>query len=253
MIPLIHEAMCARCSRRITNASGRCAKFVLACVLWLNIPLSAYAAAVLLQSQDSGAKSAPIPATQQPAGSPNSHAPAASESTSLKKAVHQKKVITEDDLAKPSESVSLDNLEGEENNPACDHACEAELRAEMGFGPEREAEFRNQLTLARHDISYDKVWTSNLQDALQAASEYCDIQRQVDKIVGKGASEYTRNDVHSRFAERENKLKSQYRNATGLLTQHIETVQRFAPFRATIMQYQKNGAIAHACPDYPLP
>jgi len=142
----------------------------------------------------------------------------------------------------------------EENSPACDHACEAELRAELGFGPEREAEFRNQLTLARHDISYDRVWTSNLQDALQAATEYCDIQRQVDKIVGKGAvSQYTRNDVHSRFAERENKLKSQYRNAAGLLTQHLEAVQRFAPFRATVMQYQRNGAAAHACPDYSLP
>lgn len=253
MIPLIHEAMRARCSQRMAIAFGRCAQSVLACVLWLNIPLSAHPAAVLQQSQDSGAKPAPVPPAQQPASSSNSPASAASESTSLKKAVHQKKVITEDDLAKPPESVSFEKFDGEENNPACDHACEAELRAEMGFGPEREAEFRNQLTLARHDISYDKVWTSNLQDALQAASEYCDIQRQVDKIVGKGASEYTRNDVHSRFAERENKLKSQYRNATGLLTQHIETVQRFAPFRAAIMQYQKNGAVAHACPDYTLP
>ena len=254
MTPLIHEAIRARYSRQMAIASGCCAKFILACALCLSIPLSVYSAAVFQQSQDSGAKPAPVPAAQQPASPANSPAPAASQSTSLKKAVHQKKVITEDDLAKPAESVSLDNLDGEENNPACDHACEAELRAEMGFGPEREAEFRNQLTLARHDISYDKVWTSNLQDALQAASEYCDIQRQVDKIVGKGAaSEYTRNDVHSRFAERENKLKSQYRNATGLLTQHMETVQRFAPFRATIMQYQKNGAIAHACPDYPLP
>jgi hypothetical protein len=216
--------------------------------------LSPYTASGLQQLQDSGAKPAPTPAAQQTAGSPNPQLPQASAATPLKKAVHQKKVITEDDLAKPAETVSLDNLDGEENNPACDHACEAELRAELRFGPEREAEFRNQLTLARHDISYDKVWTSNLQDALQAASEYCDIQRQVDKIVGKGAvSQYTRNDVHSRFAERENKLKSQYRNAMGLLTQHIETVQRFAPLRATIMQYQMNGAIAHACPDYALP
>jgi len=254
MIPLTHEAERGSCSRRIRIASGRCARFVFVGVLWLNIPLCPYAASGLQLSQDSGAKPAPVPAAQQTAGSPNPQLPQANAATPLKKAVHQKKVITEDDLAKPAETVPLDNLDGEENNPACDHACEAELRAELGFGPEREAEFRNQLTLARHDISYDKVWTSNLQDALLAASEYCDIQRQVDKIVGKGAvSQYTRNDVHSRFAERENKLKSQYRNATGFLTQHMETVQRFAPFRATIMQYQKNGAIAHACPDYPLP
>ena len=174
--------------------------------------------------------------------------------TPPKKAVHQKKVLTEDDLVKPPETVPLGDLDGEENNPACDHSCEAQLRAELGFGPEREAEFRNQLTLVRHDISYDQVWTSNLHDALEAASGYCDIQRQVDKIVGKGAvSTYTRNDVHSRFADREKKLVSQYRNAKGLLDQHIEAVQRFALFRATVMQYQLSGTLARACPDYNLP
>jgi hypothetical protein len=255
MIPPIRDAWRARFSRPRPFVFRCGAKYLFTCILLLIIGMCAIHAAPLQASQDSNAKPVPVPAAQQPAaGSSNFPAHEASESTPLQKAVHQKKVITEDDLAKPARSISLSALDGEENNPACNLSCEAELRAEMGFGPEREAEFRNQLTLARHEISDDRVWTSTLQDALQAASGYCDIQRQIEKIVGKGAvSEYTRNDVRSRFAEREGKLKSQYRNSAGLLTQRVQAVQRFAPFRATVMQYQWNEATARICPDYTLP
>jgi hypothetical protein len=256
MIPPIRDAWRARFSQPRPFAFSRGAKYFFTCIpLLLIVGICLIHAAPLQASQDSSAKPVPVPAAQvPPAGSSNSWPRAASESTPLQKAVHQKKVITEDDLAKPAKSISLSDLDGEENNPACDLSCEAELRVEMGFGPEREAEFRNQLTLARHEISDDRVWTSTLEDALQAASGYCDIQRQIEKIVGKGAvSEYTRNDVHSRFAERQGKLKSQYRNSTGLLTQRVQAVQRFAPFRATVMQYQWNEATARVCPGYPLP
>ena len=211
-------------------------------------------ASPLQQSQDPNAKTAPAAPAQQPsaaASNPSPHDPA--EPTPLKKAVHQKKVITEDDLVKPPK-VNLSDLDGEENNPTCDLSCEAVLREQMGFGPEREAEFQNQLTLARHDIADDRVWNSTLQDALQAANGYCDIQRQVAKIVGKGVvSEYVRNNVHSQFAERERNFVSQYRNSTGYLTQRIQAVERFASFRATVMQYQWSEAVARVCPDYPLP
>jgi len=207
------------------------------------------------QPQDPNAKSAPVSPAQQPpaaASNPSPHAPA--EPTPLKKAVHQKKVITEDDLAKPAKVITLSDLDGEENNPTCDLSCEAVLREQMGLGPEREAEFRNLLTLARHDIADDRVWNSTLQDALQAAGGYCDIQRQVAKIVGKGVvPEYVRNNVHSQFADRERNFVSQYRNSTGYLTQRIQAVERFAAFRATVMQNQWNEAVARVCPDYPLP
>ena len=66
------------------------------------------------------------------------------------------------------------------------------------------------------------------------------------KIVAKGVvSEYIRNDVHSRFAEREGRLIAQYRNSAGLLTRRIEAVQRFAPFRATADK-QQFGPVVHA-------
>jgi hypothetical protein len=148
----------------------------------------------------------------------------------------------------------LSDLQCEENNPTCDLSCEEELRAQLGFGPEREAEFRNQLTLARHEIAYDRVWNYTLQSDLQAAGDYCDIQRQKAQILGKGAaSSYLRDSVNSRFAERERKLISQYKNSAGLLTQRIQAVQRFAPFRATVMQHQVSEATARVCPDYTLP
>lgn len=192
---------------------------------------------------------------QQPAAAPVKVADTASgDGTPLQKAVHQKKVITEEDFKKPIKSIAPSDLDGEENNPLCDLSCEAELRAESGFGPGREAEFRNQLTLARHDIGADRVWNSTLQSALQAAGQYCDLQRQKMQILSKGAvSEWMRNDVNSRFAERERKIISEYKNSSSLLIIRIQTVQRFAPFRATVMQSQVSEATARVCPDYPLP
>jgi hypothetical protein len=255
MTPPIRDVCLTRFPGRMPFASVRGAHYFFISVLLL-IAVSCMAVAPPpKQSQDPSAKPAPVPAAPQsstPASNPSSHT--STEQTPLQKAVHQKKVITEDDLAKPAKVISLSDLEGEENNPTCDLSCEAELRAQLGFGPEREAEFRNQLTLARHEIGDDRVWSTTLQDALQAASGYCDIKRQIEKIVGKGvASEYIRNDVHSRFADREGKLSSQYRNSEGLLTQRIQAVQRFAPFRATVMQYQWNEATARVCPDFTLP
>jgi hypothetical protein len=255
MTPLIRNARRIRFSKRTLFASAGGAHYFFVFLLLLITCSCLGAAAAPQQSQDPSAKPAPVPAAQQPTAAASNPSPRGStESTSLQKAVHQKKVITEDDLAKPAKAISLKDLEGEENNPTCDLSCEAELRAQMGFGPEREAEFRNLLTLARHEISDDRVWNSTLASALDAAGGYCDIQRQVAKIVGKGVvSEYMRNNVHSQFAERERNFVSQYRNSAGLLTQRIQAVQHFAPFRATIMQYQMNEATARVCPDYTLP
>jgi len=255
MTPLIHDVCRTRFPRRMPFTSVRGAHYFFTFVLMVIAVLCVAGAAPPQQSQDPSAKPVPVPAAQQssiPASNPSPHI--STERTPLQKAVHQKKVITEDDLAKPARVISLSDLEGEENNPTCDLSCEAELRAQMGFGPERDAEFRNRLTLARHEIGDDRLWSTTLQDALQAASGYCDIKRQIEKIVGKGVvSESIRNDVHSRFADREGKLISQYRISAGLLTQRIQGVQRFAPFRATVMQYQWTEATARVCPDYTLP
>jgi hypothetical protein len=240
---------------RLLIDSVRGANCIFVCALLLVVSSSATAAAPFQASRDPNAKPASAPAAQQPPAASSNPAPRTpTESTPLQKAVHQKKVITEEDLAKPSKAITMNDLEGEENNPTCDFSCEAELREQMGFGPEREAEFRNQLTLARHEIGDDKVWTSTLQSALEAAGGYCDIQRQKAQILGKGVvSQYVRDDVSQRFAERQAKFVSQYRNSSGLLTQRIQAVQRFAPFRATIMQYQLNEASTRVCPDYTLP
>ena len=194
-------------------------------------------------------------ATQQPATPPaKSSAAGPNDATPLQKAVHQKKVITEEDLAKPVRVTTPSDLDAEENNPVCDLSCEAQLRAQSGFGPEHEGEFRNQLTLARHDIGADRVWNSALQSTLNAAGQYCDLQRQKEKILGKGAaSEWLRNDVNSRFAEREHKIVLEYKNFADLLKQRIQVVQRFAPFQATVMQYQVSEATQRICPDYTLP
>lgn len=254
MIPLIRNASRMRFSWR-TPAAARQAHFFFVFASLLLIISTVTAASPMLPSQDSNAKPAPAPVAQQsPAAPAKPPTPGPTETTPLQKAVHQKKVITEEDLAKPPKVISLSDLEGEENNPLCDLSCEAELRTQLGFGPEREAEFRNQLTLARHEIADDKVWNFTLQDALKAAGGYCDLQRQKAQIVGKGVvSQTIRDNVNSSFAERERNLISQYRNSSGLLTQRIQAVQRFAPFRASVMQYQVSEFTSRICPDFTLP
>jgi hypothetical protein len=240
---------------RMRFAPARSASYFLGLVLLFLTASCASIAAPMQSSENPSAKPAPIPAAQQPpATSPTSSPAASADSKPLQKAVHQKKVITEEDLAKPAKPISLSDLDGEENNPVCDLSCEAILRGQWGYGPEREAEFRNQLTLARHEIAADRVWNDALQSALRAAGDYCDIQDQKAKILGKGnAAPYVRDNVNSRFAERERKLALQYRESMGLLTQRREAIQRFASFRAIVMQYQVSEAAARVCRDYPLP
>jgi hypothetical protein len=234
-------------------ARGAICFFVFGLLLFIGSSVSV--PAPLRLSQDSGSKPVPASAARQSSAAPSKpSAPVSSEATPLQKAVHQKKVLTEEDLAKPAKVISPSDLDGEENNPLCDLSCEAELRAQMGFGPDREAEFQNQLTLARHDIGDDRGWNSTLQSALQAAEQYCEIQRQKERIVSKGAaSPWIRDQVNSRFGERERKIISDYRESAGLLTQRIQTVQRFAPFQAAVMQYEVSETVSRICGEYKLP
>jgi hypothetical protein len=253
MIPQIRDVSRANDSQRMPLARARHAISLFA--LLLLMISNENAAARPRASQDSSAKPAPTPAAQQTPSAPSKPSiPAPGEATPLQKAVHQKKVLTEEDLAKPSKAIAPSDFDGEENNPLCDPSCEADLRAQMGFGPEREAEFRNQMTLARHDIGDDHAWNSALQSTLEAAGRYCDLQRQKAQILSKGAvTQYMRDDVNFRFTERERKMILDYGNSAGLLKQRIQAVQRFAPFRASVMEYQVREAAARVCPDFNLP
>jgi len=207
-----------------------------------------------LRSQDSNSKPAPAPAAQPAASSQPKTSPEAPQDAPLKKAVHEKKVITEEDLAKPEKPLKLSEGDDEENNSICDLSCEAELKSQMGITRERELEFRNQLTLARNEIGNDRTWNSALDGAFRVASTYCDVQHQKAEILSKGdSSDYARYMVNDRFAKRQSDLTVQYRNYAGEAKQHIAAVQRFAPFRAAVMQYQWDDLTNRACPDFQLP
>lgn len=247
MIQLTRDFCRLAFAQRILFASARSTNNFLIFFLLLMTASYASVAAPLQSSENPNAKPAPAPAAQRP--------PAASaDTTSLQKAVHQKKVITEDDLSKPAKPISLKDLEEEENNPICNLSCEAILREQWRFGPEREAEFRNQLTLARHEITYDRVWNNHLELSLKALGDWCDVQRQKAQILGKGnVASYTRESVNSRFYEREQKLILQHRNEIGLLTQHMQAIQRFAVFRASLMEHEVREATTRGCPDYTIP
>jgi hypothetical protein len=169
--------------------------------------------------------------------------------------VQEKKVITEDDLAKPAVPLDLSDAdEGEEINPLCDPSCEAELRAQMGFTPGRELEFRNQLTLARHEISYDKSWNSMLDSGIRAAGLYCGLQRnRAAMAAGRPVPKAARDEINLRYIDRDREYAGQYRDFEGQVNERITAIRRFAPFRATIMQYEWSTAVNRACPDVKLP
>src|ERR1700719_4852481 len=134
MTLLIRDVCRAGFPGRMPLASMRGAHYFFPIVLLL-IAGSCMAVAAPPQSQDPSAKPALVPIAQQsstPVSNPSPHP--STEQTPLQKAVHQKKVITEDDLAKPAKVISLSDLEGEENNPTCELSCEAELRDQLGFG-----------------------------------------------------------------------------------------------------------------------
>jgi len=254
MTPRIPDFRRELSSSRAFFLSARSARLALVLVLLLSAnPFRAFAAQSQ-SSDNSAAKPAPAQGIQQAAAPSSNPEPAKSGDKPAKKPAHQKKVITEDDLVKPAKPVSLNDADSEENNPICDLSCEQVLRGQWGYGPDREGEFRSQLTLARHEISYDRVWNGHLGAALQALGDWCDIQRQKAQILGKGdAAYYARDSVNSRFAEREQKLVLQHRNESGYMTQHIEAIQRFAPFRATLMQYEVSEATTRVCSDYTMP
>ena len=258
MIPMIRDEcrmqICAGIKSR--NVHGVSFAFFLLILFFFSVPIGR--ANFSSQSQDSNSKPAPAPApaTQPPASTqpkPSNETPP-QEVAPLKKAVRDKKVITEEDLTKPEKPLKLNKGDDEENNSICDLSCEAELKSQMGITRDRELEFRNQLTLVRSEIGNDRAWNSALDGALSAAGPYCDLQRQKAEILSKGdASEYARSMVNSRFAKQESDLSVQYRNYAGLAKQHIAAVQRFAPLRAAVMQYQLDDSTNRVCPDFNLP
>jgi len=253
MIPMIRNARGA--SFRVPAKRSGARVLVLGFLALLLSSAFASRAGSLPQAQDANSKPAPAPSAQ-PASSTQSKTSAGTpqEGTPLKKAVHEKKVITEEDLAKPKQPLNLNEGDDEENNSICGLSCEAALKSQMGIGRDRELEFRNQLTLARNEIGNDRTWNSDLDGAFHAGSSYCDIQRQKAEVLSKGdANDYARQMVNDRFAKKQSDLSVQYRNYAGLAKQHIDAVRRFAPFRATVMQYQWDDLTNRACPDFRLP
>jgi hypothetical protein len=237
MTPMIRNLHSGQCSFRFRFAQKQGAGFTFVFFLVL-----LFATPIHAQQQSAPAQ------TNPPAEAPK-------DVTPLKKAVHEEKVITEEDLAKPAAPLDLsESDEGEEINPLCDPSCEADLREQMGFTPERELEFRNQLTFARHEISNDKAWDSMLDSGIRAAGLYCDLHRNKAAMdAGRAVSKAARDEINRSYIDRDREYAGQYRNFEGQVTQRIAAIQRFAPFRATLMQYEWITAVNRACPDIKLP
>lgn len=189
------------------------------------------------------------PAQQAPTTS-STPSPKAAGETPLQKAVHQKKVITDDDLTQTI--VAGDKGTEADNDPYCDADCRDELRDEMGVAPEHELEFRNQLTLAEHEIAADSQWTSASHKASDAAQTYCTLETQKAELFSKGKSDLN-NQLNYFFTQREGKLRNDERAAEGELQHRIQEVGRLDSLKAAVMQQEWNAQLRRACPDGQLP
>lgn len=195
---------------------------------------------------------------QQTSAQPSQQAPTTSSITSpkatgetaLQKAVRDKKVITDDDLSKTI--AAGDKGTAADNDPYCDANCREELHDEMDVEPEHELEFRNQLTLAEHEIAADSQWISASRKASDAAKNYCDLEARKTDLFSKGKSD-PNTQLNYFFTQREGKLRNYERAAEGELQHRIQEVGRTDFLKAAVMQQEWNADLRRACPGGQLP
>jgi hypothetical protein len=175
------------------------------------------------------------------------------EDTQLQKAVRAGRVITDDDLAQALTAPNVPD-ESRSSDPYCDADSRDQLRYQTGVQPGHEQEFRNQLTLAEHDVAGDHVWTAALRKALDAAQSYCQVEQQKAAVLSKGrASPYIAANPSFQLSKREKKLRYDEIMAAGYVKERIQQVQVFDGFRAALMQQIWSTGANGVCPGTPLP
>lgn len=196
------------------------------------------------------AQQAPAQPSQQAPTTSSTPSPKATSETPIQKAVRQKKVITDDDLTQTI--VAGDKETTADDDPYCDADCRDELRDELGVAPEHELEFRNQLTLAEHEIASDSQWISASHKASDAAKAYCDLEARKTELFSKGKSD-PNTQLNYFFTQREGKLRNDERAAEGDLQNRIQEVGRIDFLKGAVMQQEWNADLRRACAGGQLP
>src|SRR5262245_38445362 len=99
------------------------------------------------------------------------------KSNTLRQAVREKKVLTEDDLHPRPRRKYPQDVEPLEFNPICGPACEQRVRDQIASDDSSELEFRNKFAVAMQLIDDDHKWGNAVVEAVHAADAYCDLER----------------------------------------------------------------------------
>ncbi|HXJ47205.1 MAG TPA: hypothetical protein VNK47_11065 [Candidatus Dormibacteraeota bacterium] len=203
------------------------------------------------QSQTPPKKEESAPAPTSTPNVPNAASPAAPDAQkplTLKQAIQKKKVLTEEDLHPKSARATIPESDQRDFNPICEPACEQRVRDQVAVDEESELEFRNRLAVATQQIDNDRKWGNALVEAVHAADDYCDLERNRGKYAYPGAKPpYTTDKLTFDFISKEREVVNKYVTAKGNVDLPTRAMQYTDSFRAIVMQSMWDAALERSC------
>ncbi len=200
------------------------------------------------QSQSPPKKEESAPAKPSTANAAIPGAVDAQKPMTLKQAIQKKKVLTEEDLHPKSARATIPESDQRDFNPICEPACEQRVRDQVSVDDASELEFRNKLAIATQQIDNDRKWGNALVEAIHAADDYCDLERNRGKYAHPGARPpYTTDKLTFDFISKEREVINKYVTAKGNVDIPIRAMQYPDPFRAVVMQSVWDTALERSC------
>jgi hypothetical protein len=213
--------------------------------------LAAISSVCAAQDQQNQKKEEPATSASTNASATTVPATAAQEAPkplTLKEAIRQKKVLTEDDLHPQFGRRSREAPDTREFNPICNPQCEQMVRDQLQTDDSSELEFRNKFALATQAIDDDSKWGYAVVAGVHAADDYCELERNRASYAYPGATEpYTTDKLRYEFIPKERELINKFKEAEGNLKVRIQNMRATDSFRATVMQSQWDAALGRAC------
>ncbi len=216
--------------------------------------LGSYFAAAAQAPSSSGDSA---PAQSSPEKQPDKPTDATAAPAQPKKPHH---VITDEDMAayhSRNPDGSLNGGKSTRGIPAtglCDDECAEEARQMMGFGPDREGEWRIQLATARKSLGEDTEWPAAYAQAARAVETYCTFQYQQEAAAlpsGNDWASQVERAKREKYAEEMGRVLMQnVTNANARVNQLIQQAEDGEPVRAAIMRVLASR-VTDSCPDDP--
>ena len=193
-------------------------------------------------AQEKAAEAKPSPEKKDAPGvSPAPSNTDQKQESPLKKAVKEKKVLTEDDLRAKPKAAKKGNGDESEVNPVCNSYCEEMVRTQLGIEPEHELEFRNHFRVASQEVAEDQEWGKAIFEASTWAENYCNFKRKYPRPEGAGM-DYQMEDIWLKYKDKEGMMLLRLKNAIDM-----------DAFRAAIMRNEWNVESLRVCGNLNLP